>query len=36
MLQELLLQALETAQRELINELRQGNSVQVFENFLNW
>jgi parvulin-like peptidyl-prolyl isomerase len=35
-LQERLLQAVETAQRELISELRQGNNVQIFENLLNW
>jgi peptidyl-prolyl cis-trans isomerase D len=36
MLQQRQAEAFETAQRELITELRQGNSFQVFENNLNF
>ncbi|MDR1429954.1 MAG: SurA N-terminal domain-containing protein [Spirochaetaceae bacterium] len=36
LLQERQTQVFETAQRELITELRQGNSFQIFENYLNF
>jgi hypothetical protein len=36
MLQERLAPVLETVQRELITELRQNSSIQIFENYLNW